>query len=83
MVLTDQPGDKSWPITGTSYILVQKNQDDPAKAEAMLKFFDWCFKNGSDQAIELHYVPIPTKVCNLVRSLWAKEITASGKLVWK
>jgi phosphate transport system substrate-binding protein len=83
MVLTDQPGEKSWPITGTSYILVRKSQEDAAKAASMLKFFDWCFKNGSDQAIELHYVPIPPNVCNLVRSLWAKEITSSGKPVWK
>jgi phosphate transport system substrate-binding protein len=83
MVLTDQPGDKSWPITGASYILIHKDQTDSAKAEAMLKFFDWCFKNGSEQAIELHYVPIPPKVSALVRNLWAKEITSGGKVVWK
>ncbi|MBI5249370.1 MAG: phosphate ABC transporter substrate-binding protein PstS [Desulfomonile tiedjei] len=83
MVLTDQPGDKSWPITGASYILVYRDQPDPSKAEAMLKFFDWCFKSGSEQAVELHYVPMPTKVCNLVKSLWAKEITSGGQPVWK
>ncbi len=83
MVLTDQPGDKSWPITGASYILVHRDQLDVSKAEAMLKFFDWCFKNGTEQAVELHYVPMPSKVCNLVKSLWAKEITSAGKVVWK
>ena len=83
MVLTDQPGDKSWPITGASYILVHKDQPDPSKAETMLKFFDWCFKNGSEVAIDLHYVPIPAKVCNLVKAQWAKEVTAGGKLLWK
>jgi phosphate transport system substrate-binding protein len=83
MVLTDQPGDKSWPITGASYILVHRDQMDAPKAEAMLKFFEWCFKNGSEQAVELHYVPIPTKVYNLVKSLWAKEITSAGNVVWK
>lgn len=83
MVLTDQPGEKSWPITGASYILVHKDQPDASKAEAMLKFFDWCFKNGSEQAIELHYVPIPAKVCSLVKSLWVKEVASGGKVVWK
>jgi phosphate transport system substrate-binding protein len=83
MVLTDQHGDKSWPITGASYILMNKDQSDPSKAEIMLKFFDWCFKNGSEVAIDLHYVPIPAKVCNLVKVQWAKEITAQGRVVWK
>jgi phosphate transport system substrate-binding protein len=83
MVLTDQSGEKSWPIVGASYILVYKDQLDSAKAQAMLKFFDWCFKNGADLAIDLHYVPMPQKVYTLVRALWAKEITTGGNLVWK
>jgi phosphate transport system substrate-binding protein len=82
-VLTDQPGDKSWPITGASYILIHKDQTDAAKAEAMLKFFDWCLKNGADLAIDLHYVPMPGKVSSLIKTLWSKEMTAGGKLVWK
>jgi len=40
MVLTDQPGEKSWPITGASFILIYKNQIDPVKAKTMLEFFD-------------------------------------------
>jgi phosphate transport system substrate-binding protein len=83
MVLTDQPGEKSWPITGASYILIYKNQENTAKAESMLKFFDWCFKNGSDLAIGLHYVPMPTKVCSLIKTLWNKEVSSQGKVVWK
>ena len=35
MVLTDQPGDDSWPITGLTYILVQRNQTDAGKAEIL------------------------------------------------
>ncbi len=74
VVLTDQPGDKSWPITGASYILLYKEQNDTAKAQAMLKFFDWCYKEGANEAIELRYVPIPTKVFILVEALWKKEM---------
>jgi len=82
MDLTDQPGAKSWPIVGVSYILVHKDQPDKGKAEAMLKFFDWCYRNGGDLAKELHYVPIPQKVYNLVQKHWAREITANGTPVW-
>ena len=44
MDLTDQPGEKSWPIVGASYILLYRDQEDKKKAEAMLDFFDWCYK---------------------------------------
>ncbi len=83
MVLTDQPGEQSWPITGASYILLYKDQPDAAKAQAMLKFFDWCFKNGGEMATDLNYVPLPSKVCQLVGASWAKGIAADGKSVWK
>ncbi len=74
MVLTDQPGEKSWPIVGVTYILIHKRQDDAAKAGAMLKFFDWCYREGSDEAARLHYVPMPKKVVTLVKGLWKKEM---------
>jgi phosphate transport system substrate-binding protein len=83
MVLTDQPGEKSWPITGASYILIHKKQEDSGKAQAMLKFFDWAFKNGSEMAMELNYVPIPSKVYTMVEATWAKEVTSSNGPVWK
>ncbi|AFM27672.1 phosphate ABC transporter substrate-binding protein PstS [Desulfomonile tiedjei] len=83
MVLVNQPGEKSWPITGASYILVHKDQADAQKAKALLKFFDWCFKNGAQQAISLHYVPIPDKVYDMVESNWKKEISSSGQPVWE
>ena len=70
MVLTDQPGEKSWPITGASFILIYKQQPDAEKAEAMLKFFDWCYKNGADTAKELYYVPIPRNVLGIVEAQW-------------
>jgi len=83
IVLTDQPGEKSWPIVGASYILIYKNQLAPEKAEAMLKFFDWCFKQGPSMAMDLHYVPMPPKVYNLVEADWTKQVTAGGAPAWK
>ena len=74
MVLTDQPGEKSWPITGASYILIQKEQPDLVKAKAILKFFHWCYREGVDEAVQLLYIPIPKKVYTLVEALWEKEL---------
>src|SRR5580698_1389798 len=59
LILTDQAGDKSWPITGASFILVYSTPPDPAATGAALKFFDWAYKNGGKMAADLDYVPLP------------------------
>ena len=82
-MLTDQPGDNSWPITGASFILIYKSQTDPIRAKALLSFFDWCYKHGQDIAKTLDYVPIPMNVVDLIEENWQKEIIAGGKTVWQ
>ncbi len=82
LVLIDQPGEDSWPITGATFILVHKQQADPGKAQGVLKFFDWCYRHGGEIAQKLDYVPIPSKVVELVESTWGKDIKAEGKPVW-
>ncbi len=82
VVLVNQPGTGSWPITGASFILVHKNYKSAKTIKSVLKFFAWCYKNGSKSAIELDYVPLPKKVVNLVEKLWSKAIFANGKPVW-
>jgi phosphate transport system substrate-binding protein len=83
MVLTNQPGKESWPITGASFILIYKEQKDAKMAKSMLDFFDWCFRNGSETAGKLFYVPIPGQVIKLVEEQWAKNVTSGGSPVWK
>jgi len=83
MVLTNQPGDDSWPISGASFILMHKEQSNPAAGQAVLKFFDWAYRNGADMAKKLDYVPIPEKVFTLVEHEWSAQIKdAQGKAVW-
>ena len=79
LVLTDQPGKDSYPISGASFILMHKSQDKPEKAVAALKFFDWAFKNGGKAAVEMDYVPMPDKTVKLIHEMWKREIkSASG-----
>ncbi len=78
LVLTDQPGEKTWPITGASFIVMQKEPEDEQVLSAALAFFDWCYKYGADEAETLHYVPIPEDVVTLVRKVWHDKF-ASGK----
>ena len=82
LILTDQPGAKSWPITGASFILVYRQPADPAPVEEALKFFAWAYKDGAAMAAELDYVPLPASLIQQVKKTWHSEITANGKPVW-
>jgi len=83
LLLTDQPGDASWPITGATFILFYKKQDKPDTAAAVLKFFDWAYHNGAKMAEELDYIPMPANVIELVERTWERDIkTADGKPVF-
>jgi phosphate transport system substrate-binding protein len=81
-ILTQQPGAEAWPITGATFILMHRSQDKPAQAGAVLKFFDWAYRNGDRTADDLDYVPMPQAVKAQVEKLWAAEIKdGSGKAV--
>jgi phosphate transport system substrate-binding protein len=74
LILTDQTGEKSWPITGASFILLYSNPPDAAATSTALKFFDWAYKNGGKMAAELDYVPLPESLINQVRATWKSQI---------
>ncbi|CDG82229.1 phosphate ABC transporter, phosphate-binding protein PstS [Janthinobacterium agaricidamnosum NBRC 102515 = DSM 9628] len=83
VVLTDQAGKNSWPITGASFILMHKTQADAAKAKEVLKFFGWAYKNGGAAAADLDYVPLPASVVKLVEDSWKANLKdASGKAIY-
>jgi len=83
LMLTDQAGEKSWPITGATFILVYKNQEKPETAREVLNFFAWAYDKGDKLATELDYVPMPDSVVKLVKDTWKKEIKdTGGKAVW-
>jgi len=82
LVLTDQPGKESWPITGASFILMHKTQEHPDRAKAALQFFKWSYANGQHMAEELDYVPMPQNVVKMVEEMWSKQIkTANGTAI--
>lgn len=83
VVLTDQAGKASWPITGASFILMHKQQADANKGKEVIKFFDWAFANGDKSAVELDYVPMPEAVVKQVQSSWKANLKdASGKALY-
>jgi phosphate transport system substrate-binding protein len=81
IMLNNEPGEKSWPICGATYILIHKDLPDAAKAAAMLKYFKWCFDHGDEMAAKLDYVPLPKNVVKMVEETWAKDVKTGGQPV--
>jgi phosphate transport system substrate-binding protein len=80
VILANEPGAESWPMTAATFILIPKQPEDPAAATEALKFFAWAYAKGDKMAAELDYVPMPEKVVGEIEKVWASEIKdASGK----
>jgi phosphate transport system substrate-binding protein len=82
LILTDQPGKESWPITGATFILMHKKQEHPATAKAVLDFFAWAYKNGQQMAASLDYIPMPEKAVTIFEESWKQITGPDGKPVW-
>ncbi len=80
-ILTNQPGEGSWPITGATFILVHKVQDKPAQGSTVLRFFDWAYKNGDKTAGDLDYVPMPASVKTAIVKAWSDVKDGQGKSI--
>jgi phosphate transport system substrate-binding protein len=75
VILTDQPGADSWPISSATFILIHKEPADPAAAGQALKFFDWAYTKGDKLAEDLDYVPMPASVVTMVEKTWTSVKT--------
>jgi len=83
VIMTDAPGDKSWPVAGSTFILMQTVPTDVTASSEALKFFDWGYKNGKQMAADLDYVPMPDSVVALIEKTWKDKIKSSdGKPVY-
>jgi phosphate transport system substrate-binding protein len=82
LILTNQPGKESWPITGATFILMHKKQDNPEKAKAVLAFFAWAYKDGGKMAESLDYIPMPQNAVAIFEDSWKQIVGPDGKPVW-
>ena len=83
MILTDEAGDKAWPIAGATFILLPKQPKVAADAAVALNFFAWAYKSGDTMAADLDYVPMPDSVVKTIEQTWTTEVKgADGKPVY-
>jgi phosphate transport system substrate-binding protein len=77
IILVDEPGADSWPITATTYIIMYKQPSDAVASAEALKFFKWAYASGGDMARSLTYVPLPDNAVKAIEASW-KHIQGSG-----
>jgi phosphate transport system substrate-binding protein len=80
VILANQPGAESWPMTAATWILIYKKPQDAATTAEALKFFAWSYGKGGKMAEDLDYVPMPANVVRDIEQSWTSDIKdANGK----
>lgn len=82
-ILTNAAGKDAWPITGATFVLMQKVSGKPEQSEEAIKFFDWAFAKGGKLAGELDYVELPESLIKNVRASWSNIKDTTGKSIIK
>ena len=76
--ILDMPGPGSWPITLTSFVLVDAAPTQAAKVEPALRFLYWCFQRGDALTRGTGFAPLPTSVQARLAARFASIRPASG-----
>jgi phosphate transport system substrate-binding protein len=71
--ITNADGDAAYPIASFTWILLYENNDDHARAQAMVDFMKWALTDGQKLTGELGYAPLPQAVVE-------KEMAALGRI---
>jgi phosphate transport system substrate-binding protein len=74
LVITNAPGEESWPITATNFIMMYRQPKNAESAKAAKEFFRWVYANGDAQAKSLDYVPLPAALVKQIEAYWAKNM---------
>jgi phosphate transport system substrate-binding protein len=60
--MVNPPGEKAYPISGTTWLLVYAQQKDPVKGKKLVEFLRWAYSDGEKMAAALDYAPLPPSV---------------------
>ena len=77
--ITNAPGEASYPISSFTWLLIQPDMKDAAKAKALKTFLEWMVTDEAQQmAVGLQYAPLPKPVVALIQAR-IKTLKANGK----
>lgn len=61
-------GEKSYPISAFTYLLVYETQTNGTKGAALVDFLKWALQDGQKIAPALHYAPLPASLAQKVET---------------
>ena len=67
--IVNQPGASSYPISGYSWALVYTRQPSQATGQALVTMLDWLTHDGQAYAAANGYVPLPSQIQQLARTM--------------
>ena len=82
-VITNSETDQAWPIAAATFILVHKQPQDTKQVAGVLKFFDWAYAQGDEDAMALDYVPFSDTAVALFKAKWNEVVDSNGQPVYK
>lgn len=74
LVITDAPGQASWPIAATTFVMMYKTPKNAKQSKSALDFFKWSLEQGQSQAKQLDYVALPDSLVKQIEASWKAEI---------
>ena len=77
--LLDRAGADTWPLTQTSFVLLDAVPATAAAAEPALKFWYWCFMRGDALTKGTGFAPLPTSVQAKLAARFAGVKPVSGE----
>lgn len=83
VVLTDQPGATSWPLSFASFVLVHKVSEHPERSRDFLKYFRYSLRNGGLAAVQNDYIPLPESVRSVINSSLNSVVDDKGVPILK
>jgi phosphate transport system substrate-binding protein len=71
--ITNAPGEKSYPISSYTYLLIYEENSDRLKSQILVNFLQWGLTTGQEIAGQMGYAPLPetlrTKVAQQIKRI--------------
>jgi len=83
VVLTDQPGATSWPLSFASFLLLQKTSENPERSKMLVKYLKYSLRYGGLKAIQYDYIPLPESVKAIITASFASITDDKGAPIVK
>jgi phosphate transport system substrate-binding protein len=73
VILTDQPGARSWPISGCTWEILRKSAPKTVNGP-VTTFFLWGFEHGQDMAKSIAFGPLPDSAVLAIQKYWKQNL---------